>query len=376
MSLNTSRAKRLFVLLLLLTVSAAPARACSIPVFRYALERWPPSDYEVIVFHKGPLSAEEQDVLAWLKKSAVGDGGSANLVLRTVDVSGEAEESMLKIWERHSSNELPWFVMRYPSVLQIKEDAWSGPFSKEAALRIVDSPVRQEIGRRILSGDSVVWVLLESGDATKDAEAAKALEAALKEGEKTIELPQPLDVYADESEADESETAPPARPVFSIVRLSRSDPAERVFVNMLLPEGPQRRAIAEAVTFPIFGRGRVLCAFPGKEINEDSILGAARFISGPCSCQVKDSNPGMDLLMAVDWEAGIGERVVEDVPLPSLASLPAVVSEAREPTVAAPAPPPATAQAGRSLMYSTLLAAGAGLLVLAGAAWVLKSRKR
>ena len=33
-----------------------PANACSIPVFRYAMERWPADYYEGIVIHKGPLA--------------------------------------------------------------------------------------------------------------------------------------------------------------------------------------------------------------------------------------------------------------------------------------------------------------------------------
>ena len=32
------------------------AHACQIPVFRYALERWQATPYEVVIFHRGPLS--------------------------------------------------------------------------------------------------------------------------------------------------------------------------------------------------------------------------------------------------------------------------------------------------------------------------------
>ena len=38
---------------LLAFLLAVPARACNVPVFRYALERWPADRYEVTVFHRG-----------------------------------------------------------------------------------------------------------------------------------------------------------------------------------------------------------------------------------------------------------------------------------------------------------------------------------
>ena len=37
--------------------------ACSVPVFRYALELWPPDDYEVVLFSNGSLNAEQKKLL-------------------------------------------------------------------------------------------------------------------------------------------------------------------------------------------------------------------------------------------------------------------------------------------------------------------------
>ena len=41
----------------------ASAHTCSIPVFRYALERWIPGPYEVLVYHRGPLSEADRKTL-------------------------------------------------------------------------------------------------------------------------------------------------------------------------------------------------------------------------------------------------------------------------------------------------------------------------
>ena len=46
-----------------LVVVAPIVLACSVPVFRYALERWPPDAYEVLILHDGPLAERDQELL-------------------------------------------------------------------------------------------------------------------------------------------------------------------------------------------------------------------------------------------------------------------------------------------------------------------------
>ena len=47
------------VLFVALAASPAIASACSIPVFRYALERWDSDRFQVIIYHDGALSPEQ-----------------------------------------------------------------------------------------------------------------------------------------------------------------------------------------------------------------------------------------------------------------------------------------------------------------------------
>ncbi|MBM3889970.1 MAG: hypothetical protein FJ388_12715, partial [Verrucomicrobia bacterium] len=42
--------------------------ACSVPVFRYALERWQQDDYPVTIVHRGKLTAEQNKLAADLKE--------------------------------------------------------------------------------------------------------------------------------------------------------------------------------------------------------------------------------------------------------------------------------------------------------------------
>ena len=56
----------------------------------------------------------------------------------------------------------------------------------------------------------------------------------------------------------------------------------------------------------------------------DNILEASGFLVGPCSCTVKELNPGTDMLFAADWDAALDAESVVDAPVPALAGLPTV----------------------------------------------------
>ena len=44
-------------------MAAATANACTIPVFRYALEKWDLTPYEIVVFHRGALPVDLQKTI-------------------------------------------------------------------------------------------------------------------------------------------------------------------------------------------------------------------------------------------------------------------------------------------------------------------------
>jgi hypothetical protein len=55
------------------------------------------------------------------------------------------------------------------------------------------------------------------------------------------------------------------------------------------------------ILMPVFGRGRLLCTVYGKDLNPTQVTNVVRFLAGECTCQIKDLNPGVDLLIAADW---------------------------------------------------------------------------
>lgn len=334
--------------------------ACNVPVFRYALERWPSDPYEILVYHRGELSGEHAKIVAWLESCGYHDSMRANLLVTKIDLAALAEEDLSQVregWKDGIEPALPHVVVRYPRSSRIPVDAWSGPLSEEMAQRLVDSPARREIGKRLLSGDCAVWVFLESGTPEQDTEHATRLDGLLtKVTGELRELPflrelsftgsgpeadygytevevggsEPPAAVAAEGSQDANatgqetggETGGETLPIsFSTLRVSRSDPAEHHLVAMLLGSEPDLATFTEPMAFPVFGRGRALYALVGKGITEDYVAEACSFLVGPCSCQVKGLNPGVDLLMAVDWDAGLDDTVVETRPLPPLTSL-------------------------------------------------------
>ena len=90
------------------------SRGCNVPVFRYALERWPADLYEVAVFHRGPLNPEGQALLEKLQY-----GSEANIYVSTFDISEKLDQQTLDLWKSQSTPELPWMVLTYPRHIQL-----------------------------------------------------------------------------------------------------------------------------------------------------------------------------------------------------------------------------------------------------------------
>jgi len=155
----------LLVLFLAGVMNPPPATACNIPVFRYALERWradrDEDRYEAVVFQRGPLAAEHQRMVALLRPSIKGRGASANLLIETVDLSGPMEPSIRQLWHSQNDANAPWMVVRSPKSDEERRTIWAGSLEMNAAYTLLDSPARRDIARRLMKGDSIVWLLLE-----------------------------------------------------------------------------------------------------------------------------------------------------------------------------------------------------------------------
>jgi hypothetical protein len=329
--------------LLMVLSAAALAPTCNIPVFRYALERWQAAPYDVVVFHRGPLNDEARGALNVLRQAG------ANLEVDRIDVAEPVPAKRKALLDR-AKVDAPCLVAVFPGSDII---AWSGPLTSESATRLADSPARREIARRLLEGDSAVWLLLESGDRARDDGAARTLEAELKKLEQSLKVP----AHASDDPPLLSEV--PVRVAFSVYRLARTEPAEASLVAMLLNsesglEGP--------IVFPIFGRGRALWAMTGNGLTPTNIGEAGSFLIGACSSEAKELNPGVDLLFAADWEAGLAAA-------PARAAVPTPILKPRPPD------PQPSAPSDTSKAYLWVALVVAGLLVAITGRRVLAASK-
>jgi hypothetical protein len=297
---------RITLLVLIFLLWGRSSDACQIPVFRYALERWPSDSYRAVVFHRGPLDAALQKELSALSEAA-GDGSRPNVEIASVDLAaGDPAPELQSLWTKQKDASLPWLVLEYPERgAPVRLECWAGSLDTDVTRALRTSPARDEIAKKLRGGDSAVWVFLESGDAEKDSAARTVLETELKKLQKSLKLPDLESIVNDASYVPNNKIE--LRLSFSTIQVSRKDVAERLFIEMLLGTEDDLREYNEPLAFPIFGRGRILWPLIGRGINRGTIRDACLYLTGACSCQVKDENPGIDILMAAPWETWVGK---------------------------------------------------------------------
>jgi len=331
---------------------ATPALACSVPVFRYGLERWPADAYQVFVLHDKQLTADEAKAVKTLSDAHVDDELYANVWTIDVDLRdeqklGEAAEAYRKLWNRVKDKGDGGAVMlvRYPlagpfmrgpfpaeeyredEILAEYDVVFTGRLTSANIASLLESPVRTEIARRILKGDSAVWIFVESGDREADAKKLAELKKTLAEAEKTIPLPE---IEERDMERYVSASGPPLKVAFSVVTLKHGDEKEAMLRAMLkgMPQiehgEPELWVKDKPMTYAVFSRGRAIGPLGSDDLpmDRDTVLDLSAFICGSCSCEIKHQNPGVDLLFRAGWENFIIGALVVDEALPALVGLP------------------------------------------------------
>ena len=310
--------------LLALAFSATYAFACQIPVFRYALERWEPGRFTVQVLHRGPLTEQQQGLVDRLQALADDETSPANLTVAKTDLDAEPTDPLgSRLVELASPTQYPWVAVRFPKGTRTDRLAWSGPLDQGFVDSLVDSPARRAIAKRVLDGDSAVWVLIDGENPVENDAADALLKKQLKAMQEKLELPDLEEIEAEDEYQEETQVE--LRLSFSSIRIARDDPAEQLFVSMLLGSENDLHEFTEPIAIPIFGRGRTYFALVAGGINPEMIEENCRFLIGPCSCQVKEQNPGADLLFAVDWNRMVVGDAAPSRPAPELTGLGALM---------------------------------------------------
>ena len=293
---------------------ATPGVACSIPVFRYALERWPADLFVATASVPVVATAAEKQAITWLEDQAQPNGGPLNLAVKrtpATDDATAADRGSLVIARQSRGSE--------PAVL------WSGGLA-EAEATLATSPWQRELVRRLASGDAVVWVVLEGADPAAAAQAHQLLRDQLPQLAEDTVLPRGIGLPGSELLA-----GIPLEVRFSVLTVPADAAGEALLRATLLAGRKESAAEGEAIdpqaalVAAVFGRGRAAVVVPAATLTVDAVAEFTAFLCGACSCQVKQLNPGFDLLLPVDWEQLLfGEGLAA---LPRLPAEPAAASQ-------------------------------------------------
>ena len=258
---------RLFVVVVFGAVLSA--LACTKPVFRYALERWHSSGYEL----------------------STPDAGLTNLV----------PENTENFYVRGVSNAATSTLVGFEQFES--KPVWTG--NPDTLRRQLYSRPACEIIRGIVAGDATVWVVVHHGAAPGEVKKARTqLEAQLDAFADKIKLPHELS-----GTPYDQQLAPgiPLTKKFSIVELDLSTPETALFLRTIEKAVPGFDPQGGIRIMPVFGRARALDLLSVDELTDEVALEIAVFLTGACSCRVKALNPGFDLPVFFPWDQALWE---------------------------------------------------------------------
>lgn len=279
---------------------ATRSDACNIPVFRYALERWKPDASEVIVFVDGALSVQDAAIIERISARSTESGGHVNAKVIRVDVSGDSNPQRKQLWADLRATQdvtLPHVLVRTKLGRGRMVNHWHGTPSQAEQFGLLESPARTEVRDRLLAGHSVVWLLIRSQDDEKNTQVKELAESSFKTLQRKVQLPEGIGLPGSELYADV-----PLVLRFSLLEIDPNDPKEAFLVGLLTGLRRQSFEEGEPLLVPVFGRGRALEVVPARDMSQRLMEELTVFLSGACSCQVKEQNPGFDLLIDADWD--------------------------------------------------------------------------
>lgn len=285
--------------------------ACSVPVFRYALERWKPDPYKGIYIYSGEMTEEAGALLDQLNNVSVNSDSPLNLIIKPVNADTFSRERLSGLLKGPVPDKLPVLAMWYPGQMGKNPPFLRESLTPSLVKSIIQSPKRKLLAESLINGASIVWVFIPSGNDKKDESALalirKELDSALEKFKKN-----PFSILSGAKRKD-------LEYAFPVLTLRRDEPGEKIFLETLMKSEPDLYMhVDDPMVFPVFGRGRSLGALFGEYISGKNIGEATAFLSGACSCEVKDLNPGVDLLVAAPWDIVVMNSFIEDEPVPEL----------------------------------------------------------
>lgn len=291
-------------LLVIVAASVLPAdfvTACETPVYRYAMYRWQPAPYEVYFFHDQPAGAQDQRVEELLTEFERGKAARANVAFLPVNIAEDPELTSVppdvkKAWLEREDKQLPSYFISTPYGAGLSFEQLDEANVKS----LVESPARKSLAAQLETGKLGVFVMLGGKDAAEN-EATEGILNALVEEVREGKIS--LYVSPTDAPAGGEAAAPKSNFDLGFIKIARDDAEEQWLVRSLLAMEPDLPNEERPMIFLVYGRARALLPYIGKGITRENLIREVEFISGACSCTVKEQNPGVDLLVRYDWES-------------------------------------------------------------------------
>lgn len=278
-------------------VPLKPLPVCDTPVYRYAMYKWLPAPYEVYYFHSGDADVDAINPIGRrIEELTSTRERPANLVFLPINLQEDptlessVHPDVRNAWNALKDPPVPGYLVLTPNGVPLH----AGELELDQFQSIVDSEARQRVGRHLEDGNACVFVLVRGNNAAQNAAATRAIEtaiAAAKAG-KVTPVADALGNLAPEKQTTHQ---------VSQVSLDRDDPQESWLIQMLLGLEPDLASQSGPMVFTVFGRGRAFFSCLGEGIDSQFLIRDIQYVTGACSCTVKEQNPGTDLLMPYHW---------------------------------------------------------------------------
>ncbi len=283
-------------ILLILLVSASVMHACSLPVFRYALENWE-ADHHVLMLPNDTADAEKKWWDDFLK--------NGDFTYEVTEIADDDMPAGLYFPKGFG----PWLTYdKFKDNDKLDDGFLSKQWSSPSSQKVIDG---------IMRGDSVIF-LLSGGDEKARQAAEEKMRPRVKTLLEYIQLAddvveswqnfhQPPDEFYTPPRGHVSSPIPLGMAV-SFIQLKDEEALAKQIKSMFLAEELEEKGEDKGVRVTVvFGRGRAIPVAHIDEINKALIDDVIHFVTGACSCKIKEENPGHDLMLPIYWDDKIWE---------------------------------------------------------------------
>ena len=273
----SSAAVSLDFVALLLSAAALPLSACDTPVYEYALQHWDRDDYAIYYLHDGSESPLDTSVNQLLRNVADAREGHANLQFVSLDASLAPDRlppDSRRVLRANAEVSRPRHIMLSPKGRTL----FSGRMTLRDLRDLLGSPKTAALAEMLSEGARGVLVVLTDTEESLNVSALETARAVIES-----------------AEADDI-------PV-GLLDVSRQDEKERWLVRQLLAVEADLKDIPGPLVFGAYGRCHITEAYLGKGINSANLTDLVAFMNGPCTCEIKAANMGVDIITKWNWDA-------------------------------------------------------------------------